>query len=735
MSELRTYVEIDVDYDSLADPPQLVTPITYRFGLEAVDAIRADIEARHSIRSVSFNPGMISLGEDLGVRTSVAVTLKDDPSYDGPGTYWGRFRARHPYLTGRPFRLIQGLGDTPLAQMTTRHYVIDAGDGPKADATFTITAKDVFKLADGEKAQAPAASKGRLSADIDSTATGFTLEPLGIGDAEYPASGIVALSGSELCDFTRVGDAMTIVRGQYNTDAQDHKGDERAQLCVRYNGIDPANILQDLLVTYASIPASYIPLQEWLDETQNKLAQVYTGLIAEPTAVKDLVSELISQAGLAMWWDDIAQLLRLQVLAGLVAQPVPLDHSTIVENTFRVEEQAAKRLSQIWTYYGQRNALEGQEDPDNYRSLSVTVDTDAEANYGLPAIRKIYSRWIPEQGRAIAESLNLRLLARFKDPPRKFSFAIFRKSIFTPVPGEGWTLDWWTLQDANGAPAPALIELTRVAENQAVYQCQAEEVLYTAPPDVTERVVTIENDTFNVNLRSLHDQIYITPQDGDTVICVINAGVTVGSINTGLYAFDVGSWPVGVEIILQIRGRIQGMGGDGGQGSDFVISPPTGRGPQPGDPGGPALFTTYAIKVDADMGEIFGGAGGGGGGGNGAISGVYIPGGGGGGGAGALPGQGGLGGDQFSPGVPPGDPGTADAGGQGGQTESTSGGDGGGPGLAGMNGGGDFNRDGGAPGNAINGRSLITLGVYDAGTKTFTPGATGNEDIRGPEIN
>jgi hypothetical protein len=68
-----------------------------------------------------------------------------------------------------------------------------------------------------------------------------------------------------------------------------------------------------------------------------------------------------------------------------------------------------------------------------------------------------------------------------------------------------------------------------------------------------------------------------------------------------------------------------------------------------------------------------------------------------------------------------------------------NGGNGGDPGEDGNDGqDGDGNRggnggNGGDAGPAIDGDSLVTLGSWD-GT-TFTGGATGDEDIRGPEVN
>src|SRR5690606_21929357 len=111
------------------------------------------------------------------------------------GTYWGRFRARHPFLRGRAIRLIRGYVGQALAAMETRHFVIDSINGPTPDGTFTITAKDVLKLADGDRAQAPRPTNGFLVGELLASATTATLTPAGIGNKEYPSSGIAAIGG------------------------------------------------------------------------------------------------------------------------------------------------------------------------------------------------------------------------------------------------------------------------------------------------------------------------------------------------------------------------------------------------------------------------------------------------------------------------------------------------------------------------------------------------------------
>jgi hypothetical protein len=306
-------------------------PVTLRFAIGTAYLVESGIDALPCIESVSLSPGTISLGENLGTRSSLSVSFSDFPWPDtGPGydpyvterpydpfkqgSYWGKFRARQPYLRGKPIRIIRGELGQALAEMDTRHFILESFEGPSLDGRYSLVAKDALKMADEDRALAPKLSQGFLVADIDAAVTSATLSPAGIGNLEYPAAGIVAIGGKEICDFTRVGDVLTLVRGQHGTEAAEHDAQDRAQLCLHYVGQDPADIIADLFTTYAQVPAEYIPLPAWKAETGAFLRRVYTRLIAEPTAVNKLVSDLIQQGALAVWWDDKDRIIRLQVL-------------------------------------------------------------------------------------------------------------------------------------------------------------------------------------------------------------------------------------------------------------------------------------------------------------------------------------------------------------------------------------------------------------------------------------
>src|SRR5262249_14152900 len=159
-----------------------------------------------------------------------------------------------------------GLGES-IESMETRHFFCESTDGPTPDGTYTIVCKDLLKFCDDDRSQAPILSNGRLAGSINNAVTSATLSPAGIGTLEYPASGHICFGGKEIVAFTRLGDTLTITRGQLGSTAIAHNSGDRAQLVLYYDGDDVADIISDLFTTYAGIDPGYIPLTEWKAET------------------------------------------------------------------------------------------------------------------------------------------------------------------------------------------------------------------------------------------------------------------------------------------------------------------------------------------------------------------------------------------------------------------------------------------------------------------------------------
>jgi len=489
MAKILTYVEVDTPAFPVTSP--MGGDVTWRFA-EPTEYLDRTILCIPSIAGVSYDAGTISLGESLGKRASVTATFRDHrhamdgESFDS-GTFWGKWRARYGQkLRGRNLRLIRGVLGQPIEQMERRHFFIDSVDGPTPQGAYTIVAKDLLKFADGDRALAPKLSNGRLAGSIDDDDTAATLSPAGVGNLEYPASGLICLGGKEIVAFTRSGDALTLTRGQMGTVGMAHAAGDRAQLVLWYDGDDVADIVFDLFATYGGMPAECLPLADWQAETGQHLGVIYARAITEPTPVNKLVAELVEQAALAVWYDELARAVRLQVLREIATSVATFGDDTIMAGTLEVKEQPGKRLSQVWTYFGQRDPTDRGDAEDNYRAALATVDLVAETAYGGPEIDTVMGKWIATL--AAAERHNDIKLSRFRDPPRAFSFDLFQGA--EVAAGGGYRLRWRQNQDVTGAVVEegAPIQVTRVAVEPGVIHVEAEEMLASGVVVVTNTV-------------------------------------------------------------------------------------------------------------------------------------------------------------------------------------------------------------------------------------------------------
>lgn len=691
------------------------------------------------IKTIDFSPSIVSLGGDLGQRATLKVTFKDarhsdtgsnfdkypaDRDYSNPyerGTFWGKFRARNPFLRGRLMHMHNVGLDKDISELETdsRHFIIDSIDGPDANGNFSITAKDLIKLADGDRSVAPPISNGFLSAGINSAAGTLTLAPSGIGDAEYPASGYAAIGGKEIVSFTRSSDTLTITRAQLNTTAQDHSAQDRVQIVLRYAAQDPADIISDLLQSYAGVSSIYIPLGDWQAETAGFLGTVYTLNICEPTPVSDLISELITQMGAALWWDDLDEIIRLQILRSISTTAQRYNEDNVLADTLDIREQPEKRISRVIVYFGQINPLLKLDETSNYRSTESQVSIQSEADEGSAAIKRIFARGIAQGGRTVATRIAQKHLSRYVRPPRRFNFELPRYVGEDPHLGIGARLgggspkvESWLFQDDTGARVDIPIQITRHSVTVDRHIVEAEEMLFTQfsedEIDTTNKTIVFDANENNINLRTRHDEIFSAPSLGDTITCIIANGTIIGSSAIDVPSFEIGDWPVGspaITINIKVRGRLEGAGGAGGS---FVNGHFTAA-----SAGGTALYTRQQINIflNEGSGAIWGGGGGG------AVKQSAIPGlawAGGGGGGGLLAGAGGSGSQTELNGQS----GTTESGGLGGNFSGVIGGSGGNPGLDGQT---TADGSGGAAGAAIDGDSFITY--------------TGAGDIRGSQIN
>lgn len=639
-----------------------------------------------SLVSVSLSAGSINpVGANrnssaLGTRGGMSMTFRDhphtdryvdpyisnrngrDPSYIATerGTFWSKWRARNAYYLGRVVRHKSGfIENGQVVDVTTRTFFLTDFTGPSGDGQVQLVAKDILTLFANEKAKAPAASNGRLLNDLDTSNTHIELDPVGVID-EYPASGVIRI-GSSLCDYTKAGSTnpnrLNITRGQYGSTANNAKAGDIVQLCKVYSAESPADILEDLLTTYAGIPAGYLDTAQWQAEQTDFMPRLYGTIISEPTGVLDLVAEMCEQMYFYVIWDDREAKLKMRAIRpaqGDTIYPVS-DFRNFIADSVTLKDLQDQLVTQVWVYFGLINYAASPTDEKNYAVREIiATDESLPEKQGTEKIKKIFCRWIPSFNGAAAIDLGKKIIARYGSPPKQVSFSLTGKDSAIWI-GDFCTVSHRLSVDPTGAELPLNIQVMSAQESRpgVEFRYVGQEFVFEAPSDPNDRLIVFAANQTNINLRTIHDSIYAAPVGGETIRVVVRSGVVIGGTQTNVAAplypmmnrdfssntfysmgdpltidalsaiayqdmwivpcttgFDVGSWPANVNIIITIEAGayIVGQGGFGGNYSvwDSGLSNIYGV----GSDGGHALTTTYPITIN-NQGTIAGGGAGG----------------------------------------------------------------------------------------------------------------------------
>lgn len=407
-----------------------------------------------SLVSVRVTPTQINAGGGdtnkgaLGARGVATITLTDHPHTDNlvdpylsergydpltRSTFWAKWLARNPFYQNRIIRILDGYVGQPISSFTSRTYLIDKISGPNSSGRVTITGKDVLTLADGRKAQAPAVSLGELI--VDTLATDTTLRITGAVASEYPAPGLVRIN-DELISYTGVSTISATeirltgcTRGTNGTVAEEHEAEDRAQRCLQYSNVNAVDIARDLLLNYANVPPEFIDSADWNAERDKWMTPFNVStIITEPTSVNQLLAELTEQCVFYVWWDERVQKIRLRAIRPVTETPRIIDDSShILAESVTLSEDTKARISQIWTFFSQRNPTEKLDEERNYSFVRIRADLEKESadQYGEPSIRKIYSRWLQTPAQVI--NLNARMMSRYSTTPRMMSLRLDAK--------------------------------------------------------------------------------------------------------------------------------------------------------------------------------------------------------------------------------------------------------------------------------------------------------------------
>ncbi len=353
------------------------------------------------------------------------IAQTDEAGYDPEtrGSFARKLKSRWPHFAGRPLRVIDGtITNGAFVEDQRRHYVLTEFDITKPGA-WRFVGKDILDLAKNENALAPAPSKGKLSAKVESDDTSLTLIPSTVGD-EYAASGWATI-GNEIISFDRAGDVLTLSgRGLLGTEAQTHDVDATVQQCLRVDRERIDTTIETLLTDFAPIPASYIPTSEWNAETDEWApGTVLDAIITRPTEVSKLIAEIMP-IGVSVYWNPNTQKVGYKLNR-------PIDDDTTWEIAdgdileISRDDRDKERLTEVLFWSQQIDPTAGTDDGNFIRGeFSLDADAKDPRAYGDTKVKKQAIRWLNQGADATVRIASIRYLQRFSEPPTRFKITV-----------------------------------------------------------------------------------------------------------------------------------------------------------------------------------------------------------------------------------------------------------------------------------------------------------------------
>lgn len=503
-------------------------------------------------------------GSGLGKRAVLKAKLKDFPHHDRGidpyisersynalerGTFFGKFLKRNPYYEGRTLKIYYGyIGDSfSFDDFEIQEYdIIDIAG--ISNGHIDITAKDVLIRTHSRKSQYPEASEGKLltdiieqpiintgtlAANITAAQTTAVLSPSGIGDTEYPESGIILINsedilfyrlgdnltieraqfgttatthslgdlvqvydtkakltdnieandkypssgtisiGKEAMLYTRTDDELTLVRNQWGTKRESHSPYNTVQICASWNGDNIIDVLNELLVNGSGLPASYIPTSEWEAEKDLWLSSANVkGILLKPESIEKVIAELSESFMFDIWWDATSQTVKIKALSpepSGVTINTLTEGANIIKGSVKIDRKSKNRYTEIRVFYNKSDYSEDNK-TENFKSVQISSDISRASSDRYDG--NSIKTIISRwfEDAANAAQLTGRLLARFNDTPEIVTFKIDNKDHGKLEMAGRVELNSWQFQDATGANESRKFQVLEIDESDAGHE-------------------------------------------------------------------------------------------------------------------------------------------------------------------------------------------------------------------------------------------------------------------------
>ena len=175
-------------------------------------------------------------------------------------------------------------------------------------------------------------------------------------------------------------DTLNVVRAKGGTTGSAHAIGDGIQECKTYEDTPVIDVVQELLEDFANVPPSFIPFTDWeTEEAASLTGYDMETIISEPTGVLTLLKEIAAITLLDIWYDDVAQevKLKLQTPFTTVTETVN-DEMDVLENSLKVKDLNNQRLTRILIYYGIRNFARDLTETENFSLINFQIEADKE---------------------------------------------------------------------------------------------------------------------------------------------------------------------------------------------------------------------------------------------------------------------------------------------------------------------------------------------------------------------
>lgn len=577
-------------------------------------------------KSWSHSPVKVDPGQSIGKRASVTVTISDSQDNDiyvpykerrtNKATLFSKLLARHPNIEGRVLRIRTGFNPTQYdeSNFITREYIIDTATLNKG--VFSVNAKDPLILTENKKAKAPLASKGRLIADMDETATQVIYKD--DVDLAYGSSGTVLVRiDSEIIECTVNGTNVLdiVTRGYGGTEAKDHKGNATVQKCLTYTGENVVDIIEDLITDYTTTNANY--LDDYSGVKASTSAINLTAVISKPTEVQKLLNELVKCGDLTMYYDEENQKIRIKPVtdssAGLISINEELHIKQDSPVITRKPDDQITRYSTAWAL----NDLTKETDEENFSIVYQAINAELESAVNKGEVNEadiFFNRWLTNSDLdvTIGTSIAQRVIDRSDELPEEATFIIDAESVLET---QGSRFELGTVFTLETSKAVEVDGSNKARNHQVLSIKDLGNLSYRVLSRLFQDPALSLTADFIVDSNKEHYDLSedFAPSAGHYVV-VIERGVTIGSADTSIPAMTTGSQATGVTFEILILGSILGMGGAGGDGGYVPeIFGEVDKG-KVGLVGGDAFHATVDCTIKVGSGALWAGGGGAGGG-------------------------------------------------------------------------------------------------------------------------